>query len=110
MNRRINKESFHEKAFDIASKFNPTVRILFVFGRIIVLIFRIRPNSKEPLFGTALVLMNRSLLAVCRVFRDALIASVLDGVRASGNRDVHVKMKFTHRGHRLGNYKGGTIK
>ena len=35
-------------------------------------------------------------------FRDALIASVLDGVRASGNRDVHVKMKFTSRGYRLG--------
>jgi len=29
---------------------------LFVFGRIIVLIIRIRPNSKDPLFGTALVL------------------------------------------------------
>lgn len=34
--------------------------------------------------------------------RDALIASVLDGVRASGNRDVCVKMKFTSRGYRLG--------
>ncbi|CAG2229949.1 DNAJC13 [Mytilus edulis] len=34
--------------------------------------------------------------------RDALIASVLDGVRASGNRDVCVKMKFTSRGCRLG--------
>ena len=34
--------------------------------------------------------------------RDALIASVLDGVRASGNKDVHVKMSFTYRGHRLG--------
>ncbi|ESO09053.1 hypothetical protein HELRODRAFT_156562 [Helobdella robusta] len=33
--------------------------------------------------------------------RDALLASVMDGVRASGNRDVHVKMKFTNRGHRL---------
>ena len=34
--------------------------------------------------------------------RDALLASLLDGVRASGNRDVHVKMKATYRGHRLG--------
>ena len=34
--------------------------------------------------------------------RDALIASLLDGVRASGNRDVHVKMCFTNRGHRNG--------
>ena len=36
--------------------------------------------------------------------RDALIASVLDGVRASGNRDVCVKMKVTGRGMRLGTY------
>ncbi|XP_033727987.1 dnaJ homolog subfamily C member 13-like [Pecten maximus] len=34
--------------------------------------------------------------------RDALIASLLDGVRASGNRDVCVRMTFTHRGFRLG--------
>ncbi|UYV62596.1 DNAJC13 [Cordylochernes scorpioides] len=34
--------------------------------------------------------------------RDALLASLLDGVRASGNKDVHVKMKFTNRGQRLG--------
>ncbi|XP_033101582.1 dnaJ homolog subfamily C member 13-like isoform X2 [Anneissia japonica] len=30
--------------------------------------------------------------------RDNLIASVLDGVRASGNRDAHVKMTFSDRG------------
>ena len=34
--------------------------------------------------------------------RDSLIASILDGVRASGNRDIHVKMRFTERGARLG--------
>ncbi|KAK0045772.1 dnaJ subfamily C member 13-like isoform X1 [Biomphalaria pfeifferi] len=34
--------------------------------------------------------------------RDSLIASVLDGVRASGNRDVCVKMHKTPRGYRLG--------
>lgn len=34
--------------------------------------------------------------------RDSLIASVLDGVRASGNRDVCVKMYKTPRGYRLG--------
>ncbi|XP_046378006.2 dnaJ homolog subfamily C member 13-like [Haliotis rufescens] len=34
--------------------------------------------------------------------RDALIASLLDGVRASGNRDVCVKMTHTDRGFRLG--------
>ena len=32
--------------------------------------------------------------------RDNLIASVLDGVRASGNRDVCVKMTRTDRGQR----------
>ena len=40
---------------DIASKFKVTIRIPFVFSRIIVIIIRIRPNSKDPLFSTALV-------------------------------------------------------
>ena len=30
--------------------------------------------------------------------RDSLLASLLDGVRASGNRDVCVKVKPTNRG------------
>lgn len=30
------------------------------------------------------------------------MASLLDGVRASGNRDIHVKMSTTERGYRLG--------
>ncbi|KAJ3611304.1 hypothetical protein NHX12_021320 [Muraenolepis orangiensis] len=34
--------------------------------------------------------------------RDALLASLLDGVRASGNRDVCVKMASTQRGQRWG--------
>ena len=34
--------------------------------------------------------------------RDALLCSVLDGVRASGNRDICVKMHRTNRGQRLG--------
>ena len=34
------------------------------------------------------------------MIRDNLIAGVLDGVRASGNRDVCVKMTFTDRGQR----------
>lgn len=33
--------------------------------------------------------------------RDALLASLLDGVRASGNVDVHVKMTPSQRGYRL---------
>ncbi len=36
--------------------------------------------------------------------RDALLASIMDGVRASGNIDVHVKMTPTQRGYRLGPY------
>ena len=35
-------------------------------------------------------------------FRDALLCSILDGVRASGNKDICVKMAQTTRGHRLG--------
>ena len=34
--------------------------------------------------------------------RDSLLASLLDGVRASGNQDVCIKMKSTNRGFRLG--------
>lgn len=36
------------------------------------------------------------------VCRDSLLASLLDGVRASGNRDVCVKMAPTQRGQRWG--------
>lgn len=36
--------------------------------------------------------------------RDALLASLMDGVRASGNIDIHVKMTPTQRGYRLGPY------
>ncbi|CAG4947862.1 unnamed protein product [Colias eurytheme] len=34
--------------------------------------------------------------------RDALLASLLDGVRSAGQRDVHVRMSRTPRGYRLG--------
>ena len=34
--------------------------------------------------------------------RDSLLASLLDGVRASGNAEVCIKMKPTKRGFRLG--------
>lgn len=39
---------------------------------------------------------------LCHVCRDSLLASLLDGVRASGNRDVCVKMAPTQRGQRWG--------
>ena len=35
-------------------------------------------------------------------FRDSLLASLIDGVRASGNLDVHVRMTSTPRGCRWG--------
>uniref|UniRef100_A0A9J8CAV8 J domain-containing protein n=1 Tax=Cyprinus carpio carpio TaxID=630221 RepID=A0A9J8CAV8_CYPCA len=38
----------------------------------------------------------------CSTERDSLLASLLDSVRASGNRDVCVKMAPTHRGQRWG--------
>jgi len=41
---------------DIASKFKTTVRILFVFSQILVLIIRIWLNSKDFAFDTALLL------------------------------------------------------
>ena len=47
---------------DIASKFKASIRILFVFGQIIVSIIRIRLNSKNTLFGTALVVISNMLL------------------------------------------------
>lgn len=34
--------------------------------------------------------------------RDSLLATLLDGVRASGNRNIFVKMRPTKRGLRLG--------
>ena len=47
---------------DIALKFKVTIRILFVFGRMIVLIICIWPKSKDPLFGTALLYLEQGKL------------------------------------------------
>jgi len=49
---------------DIALKFKSTVRILFIFSQIIVLTIRIRPISKDPLFGIALVTLHNIFLAL----------------------------------------------
>jgi len=40
---------------DVASEFKVAIHILFVFGRVIVLIIHIWPNSQDPVFRTALV-------------------------------------------------------
>jgi len=42
---------------------------------------------------------NRSYLSTDR---DSLLASLLDGARAAGNPDVHVRMSYLERGKRLG--------
>lgn len=39
---------------------------------------------------------------VYAIFRDALLATLLDSVRGSGNHDVHVKMQMSSRGKRWG--------
>ena len=41
-------------------------------------------------------------IGMCLNCRDSLLASLIDGVRASGNLDVHVRMTPTPRGKRLG--------
>jgi hypothetical protein len=61
-------------------------------------------------FSTAIPMFAFKVVVLCGccscfvyvVCRDALLASLLDGVRASGNRDVHVKMMPTLRGKRIG--------
>jgi DnaJ family protein C protein 13 len=42
---------------------------------------------------------NRSYLSTDR---DSLLASLLDGARAAGNPDVHVRQSWLERGKRLG--------
>lgn len=53
-------------------------------------------ESKFPLIISPKIFLFFTLL------RDSLLASLLDGVRASGNRDVCVKMTPTHKGQRWG--------
>ena len=60
-------------------------RLLLSFQIIFPLSSSLHPTSSPPL-----------------PHRDALLCSILDGVRASGNRDICVKMQRTDRGQRLG--------
>jgi DnaJ family protein C protein 13 len=48
--------------------------------------------------------MSGVLRAYTSTDRDSLLATVLDGVRASGNRDVFIKMKETQCGFRIGSF------
>lgn len=41
---------------------------------------------------------SQNVFLIISLIRDSLLASLLDGVRASGNRDVCVKVKPTNRG------------
>jgi DnaJ family protein C protein 13 len=60
----------------------------------------IRDTSNPQLFNIEYI--NGLVRTYTATDRDSLLASLLDGVRASGNRDVHVAMVPTERGLRLG--------
>ncbi|XP_012268108.2 dnaJ homolog subfamily C member 13 isoform X2 [Athalia rosae] len=60
----------------------------------------IRDNRNPQLF--TIQYLNGQIRSYTTTDRDSLLASLLDGVRASGNRDVHVKMYPISRGKRLG--------
>lgn len=64
-------------------------------------IFAIIRDNKNPQLFT-IQYINGQTRSYIATDRDSLIASLLDGVRASGNRDVHVKMHSVARGKRLG--------
>lgn len=51
---------------------------------------------------THIVLAANSSIGIRSVRRDALLASLLDGVRSAGQRDAHVRSAPTPRGYRLG--------
>ena len=58
------------------------------------------PSHKSQLTMAmpCLLVREKEIMIMMISFRDSLLASLLDGVRASGNRDVCVKMKPTNRG------------
>ncbi|XP_044264022.1 dnaJ homolog subfamily C member 13 [Tribolium madens] len=60
----------------------------------------IRDSNNPQLFNIEYI--NGLVRTYTATDRDSLLASLLDGVRASGNRDVHVAMIPTERGLRLG--------
>ncbi|XP_031784415.1 dnaJ homolog subfamily C member 13 isoform X2 [Nasonia vitripennis] len=60
----------------------------------------VRDNQNPQLF--IIQYINGEMRSYIATDRDSLLASLLDGVRASGNRDVHIKMYPIARGKRLG--------
>ncbi|XP_072378328.1 dnaJ homolog subfamily C member 13 [Diabrotica undecimpunctata] len=59
----------------------------------------VRDNSNLQLFS--IEYLNGQTRTYTTTDRDSLLASLLDGVRAAGNKDVHVTMVATDRGLRL---------
>lgn len=59
----------------------------------------VRDNVNPQLF--TIQYLDGQMRSYTTADRDSLLASLLDGVRASGNRDVHVKMFPIPRGKRL---------
>ncbi|KAB0803499.1 hypothetical protein PPYR_00469 [Photinus pyralis] len=64
-------------------------------------IFALVRNNENPQLFT-IEYFNGHIRSYTTTDRDALLASLYDGARASGNRDVHVVMVPTMRGFRLG--------
>ncbi|KAL1502231.1 hypothetical protein ABEB36_007404 [Hypothenemus hampei] len=60
----------------------------------------VRDSDNPQLFSIEYV--NGQIRSYTSTDRDSLLASLLDGVRASGNKDVYITMHFTPRGLRLG--------
>ena len=60
----------------------------------------VRDNVNPQLF--TIQYFNGQMRSYTATDRDSLLASLLDGVRASGNRDVHIRMFPIARGKRLG--------
>ncbi|XP_058231751.1 dnaJ homolog subfamily C member 13-like isoform X4 [Hemibagrus wyckioides] len=67
------------------------------FGEVFALIC----DAENPQIFT-IEFIRGQIRKYCSTDRDSLMASLLDGVRASGNRDVCVKMAPTQRGQRWG--------
>ncbi|KAG6454842.1 hypothetical protein O3G_MSEX008886 [Manduca sexta] len=64
-------------------------------------VFALVRDSEHPQ-KFAIEYMNGQTRTYLAGERDALLASLLDGVRSSGQRDVHVRSTHTPRGYRLG--------
>lgn len=64
-------------------------------------IFSLMRDNENPQLFT-IQYLNGQTRSYTAANRDSLLASLLDGVRASGNRDVNVKMCPVARGKRLG--------